>query len=83
MKIVSVDLGQRRSVACVYLNDSVSCYQTVPTTPQALHDLLAEHTPDRVVIEIGPTAGWVYDLACSMDLTVQVLPTTSRSPARW
>ncbi len=51
MKIESVDLGQRRSVAWVYVNDSVNSYETVPMTPRALHDLFAKHTPDRVVIE--------------------------------
>jgi len=37
-----------------------------------VHDLLASHQPDRVVIEIGSAAGWIKDLAEAMGLTVQV-----------
>ena len=53
MKILALDLGNYKSVACVYdvarLNHR---FATVVTTPKGLHDLLVEEEPDRVVIEI-------------------------------
>ena len=72
MQIVSLDLGQSKSVACVYEPGVEPVYRTIPTTAQAIHDLLAGHGPTRVVFEIGPSAGWVYDLAISLCPDVQV-----------
>ncbi|MFG0314426.1 MAG: IS110 family transposase [Phycisphaerales bacterium] len=70
MLIVSLDLGQSKSVACVFGEDPR--YMTIPTTSQAIHDLIVEHAPDRLVIEIGPSAAWVHDLAVSLGVEVQV-----------
>lgn len=73
MRIVSVDLGQSKSVACVLESSEADpVYLTIPTTRQAIHDLLAEHEPERLVVEIGPSAGWVHDLAVSLGVEVQV-----------
>lgn len=73
MKIVALDLGQDKTVACEFETETgQASYETVSTTPVALHDLLAEREPARVVMEIGPTAGWVHDLAVAMDLPVEV-----------
>ena len=83
MKIMSLDLGQCKTVACVYMTDSrKSWFRTVTTTPEALHELLTEQAPDRVVMEIGPTAGWVYDLARSLNLETQVA-NPSHEAWRW
>ncbi|WP_010582133.1 hypothetical protein [Schlesneria paludicola] len=59
MKILAIDLGKFQSVACVYENSFV----TVATKPGDMHDLLATHHPQRLVIEIGSAAGWIHDLA--------------------
>jgi transposase len=73
MKIMSLDLGQSKTAVCMlHTHDNRATHLTRPTTRQAMHDLLAEHAPDRVVMEIGPTAGWVCDLARVMDIEVQV-----------
>lgn len=73
MKILSLDLGQSKSVACVFESAvGTGRFQTVPTAPEPLHELLVTERPDRVVMEIGPTAGWVCDLVRSLDLAVQV-----------
>jgi len=73
MKIVSLDLGQCKSVACVFGDrGNEPVYLTIPTTSQAIHDLLVEHEPTRLVIEIGPSAGWVHDLAVALGVQVQV-----------
>jgi hypothetical protein len=57
-RIVAVDLGKFNSVACVYEHSTQQhVFTSVATTPQALHDLLAEHAgddPSRV--HIGESA---------------------------
>jgi transposase len=73
MRILAIDLGKHKCVACDF--DGVSnthTFTTLPTRPQALHDLFAERGPDRVVIEIGNQAGWVRDLCEALDVPVQV-----------
>jgi len=60
MKILALDLGNYKSVACVYETTPLSHkFATAVTTPKALHDLLVEEEPERVVIEICPLAGWI------------------------
>jgi hypothetical protein len=55
MKILALDLGNYKSVACVYETTLLSHkFTKVVTTPKGLHDLLVEQEPDRVVIEICP-----------------------------
>ena len=67
MKILALDMGRRKSVACVYAERTGEhTNRTIRTSPQELHDLLVEHAADRLVIEIGPAAGWVCDLAGSL-----------------
>lgn len=60
--ILAIDLGKFKSVACVYRSAEDHLFRTLPTTPAAMHDLIAELQPDRVVIEVGAAAGWVKDL---------------------
>lgn len=71
--ILAMDLGKFKSVACVYDGAAAAGrFQTIETTPAAVHDLIAEVGPTRVVIEVGPAAGWVKDLAESMGVGVEV-----------
>jgi len=73
MKILAIDLGKFKSVACVFeASTGEHAFTTIPTVAANVHDLLTQHQPDRVVIEIGPSAGWIKDLAQAMGLTVQV-----------
>ena len=73
MQILAIDLGKFKSVACDYDPSGPGyTFTTIPTTPQAMHDLFAERSPDRVVIEIGSAAGWIRDLCEAMELDVQV-----------
>jgi len=72
-RILSIDLGKFKSVACFYqapTEDHV--FQTVPTRPQALHDLIVAYSPDRVVIEVGNQAGWVKDLCVGLEVPIEV-----------
>jgi len=81
MKILTLDLGKYKSVACDYDQQSGAHeFQTIATNPQALHDLLVERQPDRVVIEICSIAGWVCDLVRALGLEMQVASTNDE---RW
>lgn len=72
-RVLAIDLGKFNSVACDYDAATGShTFTTVPTRPQAMHDLLAERSPDRLVIEVGSAAGWVKDLAQVLGIEVQV-----------
>ena len=73
MKILALDLGKYKTVACEYEAATGKYrFHTVVSTPQALHDLLVEVEPDRVVIEICSMAGWVSDLVLSLEIELQV-----------
>ncbi|MCH8147815.1 MAG: IS110 family transposase, partial [Planctomycetes bacterium] len=66
MKILAIDLGKMKSVACDYESE------TARTEPAILEDLFRRHQPDGVVIDVGPAAGWVTDLAARMKIELQV-----------
>lgn len=71
--ILAIDLGKFKSVACDY--DTAThqhTFTTLPTTPAAVHDLVVERSPDRVVIEVGSQAGWVKDLCEALGVQVQI-----------
>jgi transposase len=83
VQILAIDLAKQKSVAGGYdtKSDRIE-YRTVATTPQSFHDLLAGTTPDRVVIEVGPQAGWVFDLVTAMDIEIEVA-NPSHEAWRW
>ena len=69
MKILAIDLGKFKSTACVFeAATDEHAFTTIRTVVEEVHDLLALHQPDRVVIEIGSAAGWIKDLAEAMGL---------------
>jgi transposase len=73
MKILAIDLGKFKSTACVFeAAIGKHAFTTIHTVVAEMHDLLALHQPDRVVIEIGSATGWVKDMAEAMGLAVQV-----------
>ena len=73
MKILAIDLGKMKSAACDYESETAAHrFETVRTEPAILADLFRRHRPDRVVIEVGPAAGWVTDLAARMKIELQV-----------
>ena len=42
-RILAIDLGKFKSVACLYdAKSAQSVFQTLQTTPQSVHDLLVE-----------------------------------------
>lgn len=83
MTILALDLGKSKSVACVYEAETGEArFKTLPTSPSAVHGLLLACRPDRVVIEISSSAGWVADLVEAFEVELQVANTAA--PAwRW
>lgn len=73
MKILALDLGKSKSVACDYEStDGCHEFETISTESGALRNLLTTRRPQRVVIEVCPLAGWVSDLICSLGIELQV-----------
>jgi transposase len=73
MNILAMDLGKSNTVVCFYDSSTGEHkFGKVKTTPRQMHDLLAEHSPDRVVFEICSSAGWVYDICSALKLDAQV-----------
>ena len=83
MKILALDLGKFKTVACVFDSEnSASRYQTIKTVPFAMQDLMERHQPDRVVMEIGPIAGWVHDIVVGKGIDCEVANCTHEA-WRW
>jgi transposase len=83
MKILALDLGKYKTVACDYERESGRHrFRATGTTPAALQQLVKEVNPDRVVIEVCNLAGWVCDLLRGMGVAVQVA-NTSDDAWRW
>lgn len=83
MKILALDLGKFKTVGCEYEAETAQHrFVSVATRPQALHDLLVDLEPDRVVIEICSIAGWVCDLVRTLGIEIQVA-NTNEEVWRW
>ena len=73
MKILAIDLGKYKSVACNYVTATgMSRFATVVTHANELDRLLSQERPDLVVIETCSIAGWVHDLCCQRGVVCQV-----------
>jgi len=78
--ILALDLGKFKSVACVYEPVSgTHRFQTIATSPSAVHDLLVEAAPQRLVIEACSIAGWVADIARTLSIDLQVANVTAEA----
>jgi len=81
MRILALDLGKYKSVGCDYETESGRhSFVARVTNQQALHDLIVDCEPDRVVIEICSIAGWVCDLVRILGIEMQVASTNDE---RW
>ena len=81
MRILALDLGKYKSVGCNYETESGRhSYVARVTNQQALHDLIVDCEPDRIVIEVCSIAGWVVDLARTLGIEIQVASTNDE---RW
>ena len=73
MKILALDLGKNKSVFVDYpVGTGERTFGKIASNAHDLRKLLERCAPDRLVIEAGPAAGWVCDLAESMKIPVQV-----------
>ena len=87
--ILGLDLGKFKSVCCAMnMATGDHAFETVQTTPAALHELLAHHAGDDpssvlLVIETCDAAGWVHDLAAALGVTVTVIHTSGDERWRW
>lgn len=76
--ILALDLGKFKTVACTLdVATRVHTFETIPTTPQALHDLVVRlAAPDpsrtRVVCETCDLAGWAHDVCRALGVDVLV-----------
>jgi transposase len=80
--MLAIDLGKFKSVACRY--DAATgdhAFETIATTPPAVHDLLIESSPRLLVIEACSASGW-SDLAGSLGIAVRVANTLGEA-WRW
>jgi transposase len=83
MKIVAMDMGKSKTVVCYFETGKGSHrYLTIPTQPQSVHDAIIAEMVDRVVIEIGAAAGWVYDVCKMIGIEIQVA-NTNHEGWRW
>lgn len=73
MNILAMDLGKSKTVFCEYDSQTGEhSFGKVTTSPQAIHDLLVDKSPERVVFEVGPSSGWVHDICCALKLDTEV-----------
>ncbi len=73
MKILAIDLGKFKSVACdCQTGDGEHEFETAVTSPQEFHDLIVRRAPDRLVIEVCNISGWIRDLAVALNVPIQV-----------
>ena len=80
MKILAIDLGKYKSVACNYVTTTGTArFATVVTHVLELDRLLLRESPDLVVIETCSIAGWVHDLCCQRGVTCQVANPSSEA----
>lgn len=83
MKILALDLGNFKSVACLYETETTKAeYTTIVSSKEAVRELVLRHKPDRVVIEICPLAGWVSDVVREQGVELQVAGTNEQR-SRW
>ena len=73
MKILALDLAKSKSAACLFDTDNGKAkFGTVTTVVSSMDEALGRWRPDRLVMEVGPIAGWVCDLAARAGIPVQV-----------
>jgi transposase len=83
MKILALDLGKYKTVACEYeAENGRHRFHTILTNPAMLQQLVLQVQPDQVVLEICNIAGWICDLLQGLGVMVQVA-NTSDDAWRW
>lgn len=79
-RILAVDLGKYKSVACVYQPPGGEVeFLSFATSRPELTQRLAKHRPDVVVIEACALSGWVHDLCAELGVPCRVANTASEA----
>jgi len=75
-RILAIDLGKYKSVACNYHADTGEvAFATLDTSRAELPKLFTRRRPDVVVIEACALSGWVHDLCGELGLACRVANT--------
>lgn len=83
MNILALDIGKFNTVYCDYIAESGEHeFGTVKTTPRAIHDLVVDKEPERVVMEVCGIAGWIVDIARALGKETETA-NTSHDAWRW
>jgi len=83
MNILALDIGKFNTVYCDYICESGKHeFGKVKTTPQAIHDLIVDKEPVRIVMEVSEIAGWVVDIARALGIKTETA-NTSHEAWRW
>jgi len=83
MKIMALDLGKSKMVGCMYETVAgTHRFESAPLDRGTLETALDAEQPDRVVIEVGTSAGWVGDLVRGRGIELQVA-NPSHQAWRW
>lgn len=81
MNILAIDLASRKSVygiSCDFKQKPT--YETIPTDPQIMTELIIDSKPDLVVFEVGTEAGWLSDICRNLNVPFKVANTADE---RW
>jgi transposase len=79
-RILAIDLGKYKSVACLYHSTSGEVqWFTFDTNHEELTQRLNQQQPDVVVFEACALSGWVYDLCNELRLACRVANTASEA----
>jgi transposase len=73
MKILTIDLGKFKSVACLFdTATNQSEFETIATQRWAFEQLLNQTQPEQLVIETSSITSWVHDFCQSLGYRVLV-----------
>jgi transposase len=73
MKILAMDLGKSKMAGCVYDTQTHEHrFDSAVLDRGTLQSVLKIEQPDRVVIEVGPSAGWIGDVIRQAGIELQV-----------
>ena len=83
MNILALDIGKFNTVYCDYICETGEHeFGKVKTNPQAIHDLIVDKEPERVVMEVCEIAGWIVDVASALGKETETA-NTSHDAWRW
>jgi hypothetical protein len=83
MNILALDIGKYSTVFCDYVCESGEhTLGRVKTTPRAIHDLIVNREPEKIVLEVCGIAGWIVDIGRALGIETETA-NTSHDAWRW